>query len=700
MDHKYQNEINEFQEHFSEFRDKRMVLYGIGRYTATLINGLQGFRIVGLMDKEPENVGKEVFGLPIIDMRKAEETADLVVINTSETYWDVIYNRIADMKIPVYYKNGDRAVKAENVRLANPYADMDRRILDQLIEKSDVISFDFYDTLFMRAVCNPGDVFRLLEQDVREFRITAKSFAETRNEAIKELQAAYSLDELYANIEKISRLPHAAVWKIKEKEIALEKKLLFPRMEILQALKQAVEKKKEVYVISDMYLPKAFYTDVLRANGIDIPESHILVSNVLRKSKADGSLWDYYFREIVKGRKALHVGDNRQADVQAPQRYGIRTVYVPCPWELMSTSSMGGMACRICGDYDSAIAGCILKRMFHNPYRMQGGNGNIEINNNRDMGYVVFGPVILTFLLWMDKKRKEDGVNRLVFMSRDGYFLKEDYEYLYHLLGRQPDCCYLAISRQLAMSAAVTSKKELLEYALMPYTGGIRELFEDRFGIEGVKEIQDKTTECYLEEYGPEIRRRLTIIRNNYLRYLSGKQLDNNSAIIDLGYYGNNQKYLNKLIDKQLRGYYFNANLSGQNENIGSQLMEACFQKKDDLTGAESQVLKRMIYIESVLTAPHGMIKEIDENGNFVCAKNGSNQTYFQDKIEINEGIKEFIRDYAEVFAGYDIPLNTEFADWYYGFCLGGGVEIADHVKQSFYNDNAMMNRIESMLFY
>lgn len=31
---------------------------------------------------------------------------------------------------------------------------------------------------------------------------------------------------------------------------------------------------------------------------------------------------------------------------------------------------------------------------------------------------------------------------------------------------------------------------------------------------------------------------------------------------------------------------------------------------------------------------------------------------------------------------------------------VGGGLEFKDAVKSSFYNDNAMMNRMESMLFY
>ena len=60
--------------------------------------------------------------------------------------------------------------------------------------------------------------------------------------------------------------------------------------------------------------------------------------------------------------------------------------------------------------------------------------------------------------------------------------------------------------------------------------------------------------------------------------------------------------------------------------------MSACFQTENDLTGEHSQIQKKMIFIESVLTAPYGMVKEVDEKGKFLCAKKQHNQIYFDDK--------------------------------------------------------------------
>lgn len=731
MNNKYQIELDEFTARFDQYRNSKMILYGIGRYTATLLEGLKDFQFVGLMDKDPANVGKLMFGLPIVDAATAEEIADMVIINTSETYWNVIFNRIADIGIPVFYKNGERAEKKEEVNRQNPFKDLSYEILCRQIKEAQVVSFDFFDTLFMRAVCNPRDVFRLLEIEFEEKWKGTVSYTEIRNRAKEGLRKNYSLNELYDEIENLSGLPYSLIEEVKNRELSLEKKLLFPREGMLESLKMSIETGKEVYIISDMYLPEEFYRDVLEQYEIFIPEGQILLSNVVDAGKDDGSMWRYYSENVLQARQlaheemsaggdwvlypALHIGDNQKADFEEPLKYGIKTYQTPSAWDLLGVSSMCELASRICGDYDFAIAGCILKELFRNPYALSGRSGSpdfslkagekvsegiVYIKNNEEMGYLVFGPVILTFLLWLLQESRGDKVKKLVFMSRDGYFLKEDFEYLCKLSGERRDCCYLGISRQLAMTAAVSSEKELLEYAAMPYSGSVGELFEDRFGITEVKEVPGWKQENYIEAFRFEIEKHFSDIRKNYLYYIAQMGLDDACAVVDLGYYGNNQKYLNRLTHGNMAGYYFNVNLSKQNPNAKSQKMTACFQKKEDATGENSQVLKRMIYLESFLTAPYGMVKAVDAEGHFVCAEKKKNQEHFQDKEEINRGVRRFISDYVRLFGKFGMRPNTKFADWYYGLCFGGAMEFADSVKGSFYNDNGMMNRIESMLFY
>lgn len=699
MNNKYQIELDEFNNNFKEYKQLRMVLYGIGRYTATLVEGLKDFNFIGLMDKDPANIGKIMFGLPIMSKEEAEEKADLVVINTSETYWNVIYSRIEDIKIPVYYKNGEQAVKVTEQEYKNPYKELSWEDLENKVQDAEVISFDFFDTLFVRNVCNPRDVFYLLEDEIQEDWNLKSSYSEERNKAIESIDKNYSLNELYEKIEENKGLSHEIIEKIKEKEINLEQKLLVSRNSVLELFRKCLNARKEVYLISDMYLSKQFYIDMFEKYHIHIKAENIILSNELRMSKAEGNLWEYYSKYKVNGKKAFHIGDNKKADIDNPKKYGIDTYMTPGVWDLLHVSSLGKINSYINSKYDSIIMALVLNRLFDNPYLFSGKDGQIEINTNEDMGYVVFGPVILSFLLWLLERVKEDKTEKLVFMSRDGYFLKEDFDYLCESLNKKQDSCYIGISRQLAMMAAIEDDSSLLEYIYMPYSGNVSELLEDRLGIK-IEEETGKDLQEYIEKYKKEIWQRITNVRRNYLNYLQKENLNNHCAIVDLGYYGNNQRYLNKLLGLNMQGFYFNVNISEKNGNVRHQKMTGCFQIQDDLTGEKSQILKNMIFIESLLTAPYGMVKEIDSEGNFVCADKKKNQECFDKKIQINNGVKQYITDFVEYFGKIKLYPQCEFVDKYYGVCIKQALKFGDEVKQSFYNDNAMMNRIESMLFY
>ena len=232
MNEKYQLEIENFIKRFKRFQDARIVLYGIGRYTATLLEGLQGFHIVGLMDKDTDNVGKVLFGIPVLDKAGADKAADLVIINTAETYWDVIYSRIRDMKIPVYYLNGERAEQKEDDSTENPFRELSFSQMAAETEKAEVISFDFFDTLFVRSVCNPQDIFRLMEKEA------GIPFLQMRDRAKKHVRENYSLNELYRQMELLEKMPQGQLEPMRNREIALEKELLIPREQLLLCLKR------------------------------------------------------------------------------------------------------------------------------------------------------------------------------------------------------------------------------------------------------------------------------------------------------------------------------------------------------------------------------------------------------------------------------------------------------------------------------
>lgn len=113
MKSRVEQEWDSFKEKFRMYTDKKIVLYGIGRGTATLVSENTCFNFVGLMDKDSENIGKDMYGLPIVSLAEAERIADMIIISAPETYWEIIYKRIETSNIPVYYRNGEKAYISE-----------------------------------------------------------------------------------------------------------------------------------------------------------------------------------------------------------------------------------------------------------------------------------------------------------------------------------------------------------------------------------------------------------------------------------------------------------------------------------------------------------------------------------------------------------------------------------------------------------
>ncbi|MEG0214632.1 MAG: haloacid dehalogenase, partial [Hungatella sp.] len=75
----YQSEFVEFEKNFKNFKKSKIVLYGIGRMTATLLPMLQEYRIMGLMDRDETNIGKCYYNQLVLSEEEVEKQADLVI---------------------------------------------------------------------------------------------------------------------------------------------------------------------------------------------------------------------------------------------------------------------------------------------------------------------------------------------------------------------------------------------------------------------------------------------------------------------------------------------------------------------------------------------------------------------------------------------------------------------------------------------
>jgi len=713
---KFDYEIEDFSRAFKDKMDKKIVIYGTGRMTATLLGQLRGFCIVGLMDRDESLIGQELYGIKIVSVEEAEKIADIVIINTSETYWHTIYRRIEFIRVPVYFRNGELAVKQSRTEKEyDKYGDKSYDELQKIISEYDVVSFDVFDTVLMRKLCSPHDVFRLIEKKVRiSTGDDLFNFLEVRKKAVSRLEYP-DLDEIYLEMQKLAKWDEKLTNALKQCEWETDLQLITARKDMVKLCIKTMEE-KEVYFVSDMYYTSEALQQMLIAVGLDIAKEKIYVSCEHKMSKETGELWEYYKRKIVGNRRALHIGDSLKSDYEIPKKYNIDTYFIRSANEMMEHSSMKKIVPAVASLYSSMAVGAIQARIFNSPFALQGKNGVLSFNDAKEAGYCLMGSLCYSFIYWLMKNAREDGIDKIFFFAREGYLLIEQYNYMSDLLSgvKVPKADYLEISRRAIVNAAVEKEEDIYETVSFPYMGNLKGFVKDRFGlkIDGLKmadsqmmELQrdDRKLQEGLAECKEKIYQKLSEERENYRAYLSGKvEVKAKIGVVDSLLYGNTQYYLGKVIKKRLQGYYFCVCLDEDNKCIQNQDMKGCFQKEDDKTGKDTQVWKNSNYVESFFTAPQGMLLCIDSKGKGQYAEKMTNQKRFDIRRQMQEGIFDYIKDILNMQKNIDfdeICHDELFADRLFGVFMEQGFEPSQEMKDSFYYDNGLLHHKEAPIW-
>lgn len=678
---KYDIEIENFRHNFSGIKNKRIAIYGMGRRSATLLPGITDFNIAGILDRDESNVGKELCGIKVISIKNVENYVDAIIINSDPSNYEIIYKRIAnDVTVLVYYADGRIAVLSDkDTRYEkNKYWESSYQELKDKIDKADIVSFDIFDTLIMRKVFSPEDVFRLLGEKVRaELKLDCE-IASIRAQAAQ-CGAYATINEIYGYIKKCTNLTDKNISDIMKMEKDTDIDLCIVRRDIADLYEYCLTCGKEVYFISDMYYTIQDIKRILDKCGVTVPDDeHIWISCEKKADKVSGSLWEKYFKLVGKGNKCLHIGDNKTCDVKNPVRYGIDSYYVMSAKDMLMNSSMAELASDVNTVSDSICLGLVASKLFNSPFALCSTKGKVSFDDSESYGYCVYGPLLEKFLIWLYYKSRKDEIDKLLFFARDGYFLEKDYTMVAELLddGSKQEWCYLPISRRLIYIATMENEDDFNRVVAFPYVGTFADYMKSRFEIivtDETSEYNDRQINAvgdsknilkWIQPYKDKIMEQAKKERKNYLAYLTSdgdmkKELS--YGTVDLGYYGTNQYYLQRLTGIKTKGYCFYACLAKDNVYTNDISMYACFQYGDDYTAEKSLARKKNMYIETFITAPHGMIRYIDNHGGMVCELDRKSQKYFHIKEKVNCGVVNFIGDYINIYKDMLAVNSGEF---------------------------------------
>lgn len=691
----------EFKNNFIAFKDKKIVLYGLGQKTHEIVENLD-FNFIGLLDKDPENIGKTFWGLKVLSYEETLKSADLIIIVASFVNFHVIFSRIEfflkEYNIPIYFCDGScaQSYEIENVIEQNVYWQKDLDSLKAEIDKHDVISFDIFDTLLTRKIMEPADLFKVMGKchfDSEFHKIRIDTEANLNNFA--------TLEIIYKNMPE----KYKKGLKIEQE---MELLLNIARKDIVEAFNYALKQKKDVYLISDTYHKRNFIKKLLKRAGVKGYKG-LLVSCELGKRKSDKTLWKHYL-DMIQGQKALHIGDNLEYDVVNAEKLGVNVFHIFRPYEMLANSTLNDIASKVCTIQQSIIVGNIISKIFNSPFALSKSKGRPSFNSLSNIGYVFYAPILFAYLMWVLHENINNKTDKLLFVARDGYFIEK----LYNLIVKKfniknaPKSHYLITSRVLTSILNLDNEQDIEKALQIRFQGKTKDYFKIRFGID-IDDESEIQTFAHSEKIKKIVELNKDKILKNakeqkkfYLRYLDKRKgKAKKLSIIEPGFRGTNQFFISKLLNLAFKGYYCAANLSENNPYFTGDNMFGLFQKADDKEANKSNYQKYSHFIENgIFVAPTGTPLNINKNLSFEFSPPGNTQLNFHYKKEVFNGVIDYFNDIFVNFSHIDqIDIDSEFIDFLIGEIFGEKTILEKYIKDTFYGDSLYEQVYDRKLF-
>lgn len=279
-------------------------------------------------------------------------------------------------------------------------------------EKYDVVCFDVFDTLLIRDVMKPTDVFRFSYGELgRYIRIIAEMIARKTSKTGE------------VTLEDIDR---KCLFSCKN-EVNTEREVCRANPQIKKVYDVLKKQGKKMYALSDMYLTGNTISELLHNAGYDLP---VIVSCEYGCDKTSGKLFQMFLSQYsLNSSQVVHIGDSKTSDFDGAEKAQIKCILI-----------------------DKHSNHLSYTRYTKNNYELAAfvNHGLCKEQEPVErIGYEIIGPIILAFCQWVHEKFEEQKYERLFFLARDMRFAYEVYRSLYP----DDDVRYLCVSRKSLLFA-------------------------------------------------------------------------------------------------------------------------------------------------------------------------------------------------------------------------------------------------------
>lgn len=630
---------DQFRNNFLDSKTNPIILYGTGLNTQRLVEKIGGNRIAGLMDEK--KTGQMLWGYKVLSYSEAAQINDcIIVIIARNAVINVIYRRIEkfcqENGIPVYDIQGRHLQKEQEEVKELPCFKQREEELKEKIIQHDIISFDIFDTLLMRRILRPRDIYSVMDRELKDL---CYCFSKERVKAEDAFKSEDNPDiyEIYKRLQINTQSSKGEVHKLLDKEVELEKRFLVRREKMCNILEWTLQQGKEVYIVSDMYFPKDILEDILQDFGIK-GYKDIFISCEYKLKKQEGLFKKYKEKTYGEGKTYLHIGDNYFSDIVAAQYENIDTFQIFSAQEKLECSLYSGLLQKCRTLEENIVLSLLAEKAFNDPFRLCEANGKLLIGSLEEITSLFIAPLICKYIIWLIQGLKAEQCDLVLFPSRDGYLIKKIYDKIKteNPQLKLPEAVYVYTSRRAALVAAAETEADVQKIVDFIFVKDKEDLFKERFGIEHTQgmHISNKMllNQCKEEQ-------------KYYKNYL--KQLGLNSyrkiAFMDFVAMGTVQAALEQITGASFEGFYFLRRLTDKKRM--KELKCCSLYKEAGDFQIEANVYRFYYFLETVITSYEPTFWGIDKTGNLVFYT----EKRSAEAIELIKGIHDEILNYSDI---------------------------------------------------
>ena len=561
------------------------------------------------------------------------------------------------------------------------------------IKDFNIISFDIFDTLLFRTIANPSHSFFLMQKEAEDIldheygidfhktRLQAEGSA--RKKAGDEFgHQDIEFSNIYDEFKELAGASDEQIDKLKQMELEAELRLCKPNNFIKDIVEEVLTMGKKIIYVSDMYLDTDFIKQLLENNGY-IVKDNLFVSSEAKKTKHMGDLYPHVMEKInCKASDILHIGDNIYSDVKQSAKYNIKSFHIPKPTDSFFSNKRNLSLWHTPDDARNINRSVILGLIANKSYAHKSAKQENSAPYSMDwemFGYYVAGPLFLSFMQWVIEESKNDNIDKIYFLARDGYILQKIYEILKPVYKNLPDSVYTYSSRRAWKMARirkldndakiflrgdcneVTIDHLIKRVGLNPddFTNEIKNADIDRKELLKIGADADRI-DSFFTSIEDVILKEAEQERNDTLAYFESIDLGSkqNAAIVDVGWHGSMQSNLAKILkdaglNDGITGYYFGTRIKALDLRERGYKTKSFLFHQGEPFHYEHTVFSCLEIFELLFTAPDPSLIKMKRNGNNiepVFDDIDSNEARHNLITKMQKGALEFTKDYADIY--------------------------------------------------